>query len=159
MGAGGREKGRKRKRGTRDPASLDLKPPGWRREEKDHWYPHGEWAGPPPEGPPWPCPYGQTSISLLNRSSLRYPPYPQGTRRPGQRSWTHYLQTARRAGKWQPPTLSTVNLALLSSVPLCWLGGKGNPQPDPPPKNTEGRTRGQQECLSLSPGGVLLVGG
>ena len=44
-------------------------------------------------------------------------------------------------------------------TPLCWLRGKGNPQPDPPPKNREGRTRGQQECPSLGPGGVLLVGG
>lgn len=31
-GGWGGEKGRKRKRGTQDPASLDLKPPGWRRE-------------------------------------------------------------------------------------------------------------------------------
>ena len=31
-GGEGEEKGRKRKRGTQDPASLDLKPPGWRRE-------------------------------------------------------------------------------------------------------------------------------
>lgn len=31
-GEGRREKGRKRKQGTQDPASLDLKLPGWRRE-------------------------------------------------------------------------------------------------------------------------------
>lgn len=127
--------------------------------QKDHRSPHGEWAGPPLEGPLWPWPHGQTSSSLLNRSSLRYPAYPQGTRRPGQRSWAQYLQKARTAGKWQPLTLSAVNLALLSSEPLCWLSRKGNPQPDPPPKSREGRTRALQECLSLGPGGVLLVGG
>lgn len=58
--------------------------------QKDHRSPHGEWAGPPLEGPLWPWPHGQTSSSLLNRSSLRYPAYPQGTRRPGQRSWAQY---------------------------------------------------------------------
>lgn len=81
-GWGEEREGQKEEAEHQDPASLDLKRPGWRREAEGPPLPHGEWVGSPLEGPLWPCPHGQTSISLLNCSSLRYSPYPQGIRRP-----------------------------------------------------------------------------
>lgn len=125
-GEGRRGSGRKRQRGTQDPADLNLKwRPGWRREA-------GRTTSTPMErgqarGAPMALP-AQPGLRLpLEPQLSEVHPYPQGTRRPGQRPWAQCPVESKESRKVAASdTVHSEPGLTVPCTPLLSLSRKGN---------------------------------